>query len=394
MNILQINTRYIGGGGAAAIANLLHKSINKQDGINSRFLYGRGYSDDNKAIKIANEFESYISAGATRIIGKELNRSISTSIKKEIDNSDIIHIHNLHGYYIDYESLINYIVEKKKKVIWTLHDTWGFTGRCAFTFGCDKWKYGCGNCRNLNIYPTTKRDLSDKLFIKKKEIFTKLDREKTILVTPSIWLKRLVEESYLSKYRIEVINNGVEESKFIDVDKEILRRELDIPTNRKIVLFVAADPNDERKGIKYILDIIKKVSDDFLFISIGKKINYQSDKFIQLGYISDRNKLYKVYSASDVFIIPSLDDNFPTTVLEAFANGVPVVGFDSGGIKEQIIEGVNGEIVYKRKDTEIINSLNKVIKDNTLSTKKKIIDEFNKKYTQTIFVNKNLKLYE
>ncbi|WP_418223286.1 glycosyltransferase [Clostridium isatidis] len=394
MNILHINTRYIGGGGAASIANLLHNEINKQEGMKSRFLYGRGESNDPNSVKISYEFESYISAGITRVFGESLNRRLSKRAKKEIDNADIIHIHNLHGYYVNYENLIDYIVEKDKKVVWTLHDTWAFTGRCAFTFGCEKWKTGCGNCKNLSIYPTTKRDVSDRLWIKKKNLFTRLNKEKAIFVTPSEWLKGLVKESFLKEYKVEVINNGVEKSNFLDIDKSILRKQFNLPLDKKIVLFVAADPNDERKGVKYILDILDKADDNTLFVSMGKKIDIENEKLIQLGYISDRKAIYKVYRMSDVFVIPSLDDNFPTTVLEAFANGVPVIGFDSGGIIEQIVNGINGYLVCNKDSSNLHEKIKSAIDEKEINQlEERVITIFNRRYDLKNFICNYIKLY-
>lgn len=395
MKILTINTRYIGGGGAASIANLLHHSINESSEMSSMFLYGRGFSDDCNSIKIAKEYESYISAGVTRVLGRELNKGLSNIIKKEIDNSDIIHLHNLHGYYINYEQLIDYIVEKDKKIIWTLHDTWCFTGRCAFTFGCDKWKYGCGNCPNKKVYPATNIDISNKLWIKKKKIFNKINKEKVIFITPSIWMQKLVKESFLKGYPVEVINNGVEESKFKLSDKNAIRKELNLPIDKKIVLFVAADPNDNRKGIKYILELLNKVNDDIVFVSMGKSIDINSEKLIQLGYKSNRDDIYKIYRASDVFVIPSLDDNFPTTVIEAFANGIPVVGFNTGGIKEQIINGINGFITENKTSAELLEKINLVLEKQNKKeiTEFDILNNFHNKYTLEIFKNSYRNIY-
>jgi putative colanic acid biosynthesis glycosyltransferase len=395
MRILHLNTRYVGGGGAAAIANLLHNEINKQPKMKSKFLYGRGESNEINSIKISFEFESYISAGSTRVFGKSLNRRIPKEVKKEIDNADIIHIHNLHGYYINYESLINYIVEKDKKVIWTLHDTWAFTGRCAFTFGCEKWKSGCGNCINLNIYPTTKRDISDKLWINKKKLFNKLNKDKTVIVTPSNWLGELVKESYLKDFKIKVINNGIEESKFSNVDRRILRKELGLPLDKKIILFVAADPNDKRKGIKYILDIIDNFNNDIIFVSMGKKINIENKRLIQIGYKVNKSDIYKVYRASDIFVIPSVDDNFPTTVLESFANGTPVIGFNSGGIKEQILDGENGYLVNSKDSLDLYRKItNLVYSDRIKDFEVEALNSFNNKYKFNIFKQKYIELYK
>lgn len=394
MNVLHINTRYIGGGGAASIANILHNEINKQKGMKSRFLYGRGKSNDTNSMKIATEFESYISAGMTRLFGKELNRGLSKKVKNEIDNSDVIHIHNLHGYYVNYESLINYIIEKDKQVIWTLHDTWVFTGRCAFTFGCDKWKRGCGDCKNLSVYPSTKNDLSDKLWINKKTLFTKLNKEKTIFITPSEWLRGLVRESFLKNYKVEVINNGVEESDLLDIKKDILRKEFNLPLDKKVVLFAAADPNDERKGVKYILDILDKVDNNMVFVSMGKKIGIRNDRLIQLGYISNRKDIYKIYRASDVFVITSLDDNFPTTVLEAFANGIPVIGFNTGGIKEQLQAGC-GKLVENKSCDYLKSVLEEVLSSEENLERMSLVakERFNTNYTINTFIGKYKDLY-
>lgn len=395
MNILHINTNYLCGGGAASIAKLLHNEINKKEGMTSKFLYGRGGANDPNAVKIVFDFESYISAAATRVFGSSLNRGLTKKAKTEIDNADIIHIHNLHGYYLNYESLINYIVEKDKKVVWTLHDTWAFTGRCAFTSGCEKWKYGCGNCKYLSVYPATKKDISDKLWIKKMKLFTRLNKEKTIFVSPSDWLKHLVEKSFLKDYKIEVINNGVEKSYILNIDKNELRKKLKLPLDKKIVLFVAADANDERKGIKYILDILDEIDESMVFISMGKKIELTSNKLIQLGYISNRKDIYEVYRASDVFVIPSLDDNFPTTVLEAFANGIPVIGFNTGGISEQICKNT-GIVVSDISSIELKRSIICLLKDDkklqyfSNSSIKKFLDY----YTLDILISKYLMAYK
>lgn len=396
MKILTINTRYIGGGGAASIANLLHNSINKSDKMSSVFIYGRGESNDVNSIKITPEYESYISAAYMRIFGKELNRDLSINIKREIDRCDIVHLHNLHGYYVNYEKLIDYIVLKDKRVVWTLHDTWAFTGRCAFTFGCEKWKIGCGNCPRKDIYPSTNRDLSDKLWVKKNKLLNKLNKEKTILITPSIWLKNLVKQSFFSDYKVEVINNGVEESNILEIKKSEIRKELKLPTDKNIILFVAADPNDKRKGMKYILDILNKVDENTIFVSMGKKIDIESNKLIQLGYKSSREEIYKIYRSSDLFVIPSLDDNFPTTVIEAFTNGIPVVGFNTGGIKEQIIDGLNGFITNEKSSEELLDKIQMVLHKLKIKEMREIdiLSDFKNKYTIEKFVNSYSNVYK
>lgn len=360
MNILQINTRYIGGGGAANIANGIHKYINNNTNNKSTFLFGRGKaSNSDNASKISNGINVIISVFATRLLGEQFN-VYNNEIDKYIDEADVIHIHNLHGYYINYEELINKIIEKDKKVIITLHDMWLITGRCGYAFQCDKWMNKCGNCINKDIYPKTFIDKSRQLVEKKQNIFLKLNPDKTILVTPSIWLKKQLEETYLSKFNIKVISNGVEDI-YIEDDKYMIRKKLGFDNNKKYILFVAADLNNKWKGIDYILDIIDRVDDDIRFVSVGKNIKFNNDKLIQLGYISDKKCLYSIYKACDLYINTSLGETFSLTTVEAQANGLPALAFELGPLKDIIDIGVNGDLVQIKNRDELVKSINRLL---------------------------------
>ena len=341
MKILTINTRYIGGGGAAYIANTLHKEINKIDGYSSTFLYGRGIDGDSKSKRIIYPRMDYISALSYRLFAKEIN--LNKDFEEDIKNCDIVHLHNIHGYYLDYVKLFKLLKKYNKKIVWTLHDMWPITGRCGYSFGCEKWKEECGKCKNKKVYPISIIDRSKKELEIKRKIIGSIDKDNMTIVTPSKWLANMCKESYLNKFNIIDIPNGIDHTE-VEESKEKLREKYSLSKEDKVILFVAADTKDERKGIKYILDIIPNCN-DYTFISIGKKIeNIEFHNFIQLGYISDRTKINEIYSMADVFVIPSLDENFPTTVLEAFANSTPVVGFNIGGIPEQIDKNV-GNVV-------------------------------------------------
>lgn len=151
--------------------------------------------------------------------------------------------------------------------------------------------------------------------------------------------------------------------------------------DKKIVLFVAADPSDERKGIKYVLDILGELDEKIIFVSMGKKINANSNKLIQLGYKSSRDDIYKVYRASDIFVITSIDDNFPTTVLEAFANEIPAIGFAKGGIREQIVDQT-GIIVDSFESEDLIEAISSLLNDSrkldfySSNARKRFISEY------------------
>lgn len=391
MKILTINTRYIGGGGAAYIANTLHHEINKIKGYSSTFLYGRGIDGDIKSKRIIYPNMDYISALSYRLFAKEIN--FNKCIEEEIKECDIVHLHNIHGYYIDYVKLFKLLKKYNKKIVWTLHDMWPITGRCGYSFGCEKWKEKCGKCVNKKVYPVSMIDRSKKELEIKRKIIGSIDKDNMTIVTPSKWLANMCKESYLNKFKIIDIPNGIDHTE-VEISKEKLREKYNLSKEDKVILFVAADTKDERKGIKYILDIIPSCN-DYTFVSIGKKIeNIEFHNFVQLGYISDRTKINEIYSMADVFVIPSLDDNFPTTVLEAFANYTPVVGFNIGGIPEQIdnsvgkiVENINSNelqesIVYILKNEEVlnkysINSRNKFLTEYTLNLfVKRYIDEY------------------
>lgn len=386
MKILTINTRYIGGGGAAYIANTLHQEINKLDGYSSTFLYGRGIDGDENSKRIIYPKMDYLSALSYRLFAKEIN--FNKNIEEEIKNCDVVHLHNIHGYYINYVKLFKLLKKYNKKIIWTLHDMWPITGRCGFSFGCEKWKDACGQCKNKKVYPISIVDRSKKELENKRKVIGSIDKGNMTIVTPSKWLANMCKDSYLSKFNIIDIPNGIEHKK-VKISKDELRKKYNLLKEDKVILFVAADTKDERKGIKYILDIIPKCK-EYTFISIGKKIeNIEFNNFIQLGYISDRTKINEIYSMADVFVIPSLDDNFPTTVLESFANSTPVVGFNVGGIPEQV-DNLVGKIVRNINSEDLQKSIIDVLKNKEIlneyssESRRKFLNE----YTLELFVDR------
>lgn len=389
MKILTINTRYIGGGGAAYIANILHRKINEVDGYSSTFLYGRGIEGDENSFRITYPKMDYLSALSYRIIAREIN--INKNIEKYIMECDVVHLHNIHGYYINYVKLFKLLKRYNKKIVWTLHDMWPITGRCAYSFGCNRWKDNCGECKNKKSYPVSLIDRSEKELKLKREVIGSIDSNNMTIVTPSNWLGNLCKESYLNKFNIEVIPNGIEYEEVKETNEQ-LRGKYNIDINKKVVLFVAADTKDERKGIKYILDIIPQCK-DYLFVSIGKEIEgIKYDNFVQLGYISNRNEINGIYKMADVFVIPSLDENFPTTVLESFANGTPVVGFNTGGIPEQIREK-RGIIVSEINSNDLVLAIDRILNDkNNYYNECKVA--FDEEYNLNVFIERYLKVFK
>lgn len=376
MKLLMINTEFYRGG-AAQIARTLYQSLNKGDKIICNFAYGRGERvEDQKVFKFTFLPEIYFHAFLTRVAGIQgygswfSTKRLEKFILKE--KFDLIHLHNFHGYYLNLD-FIKFLERINIPVVWTLHEGWPMTGRCAYWFGCCQWKIGCEKCPDLKRYPKTYWDSSFFMWRKKKEYFS--SNWNPIIVCPSQWLADRVKESFLNKYQVKIISNAMDIEIFKPKDRDFIRKKFGIYTKKRVVLSIAADLQDERKGIKYFLKSLKHIkSENLMIITLGKKLNFGSNIEInnieikQLGYIKDRNKISEVYNIADIFCISSLDDNFPTTVLEALACGVPVVGFHVGGIPEQVTEDCG--IIVKPKDTEALGrALEKLLNDDELRRK-------------------------
>ncbi|MCL0061597.1 glycosyltransferase family 4 protein [Thermodesulfovibrionales bacterium] len=386
MKILTINTEFFRGG-AALVARTLHNALNESSRFSSYFAYGRGPKvNKEKVFKFVWQLEVYFHAFLTRITGLQgygswfSTKRFQKFILKE--NFDLIHLHNFHGYYLDL-SFIKFLGKLNIPIIWTLHDGWPITGRCAYFFECNHWKIGCGNCSNLSWYPKTYFDSSAFMWKRKKEYFT--SEWNPIIVCPSQWLAEQIKKSYLNKYQTKVIPNGVNTEIFRPKDKINNKKELGISSGKKIILTIAADLKDERKGIKYFFNSLKKLdTKNYLVLTVGKKIDKLTNfpfEIRQFGYISNQNFLADIYNIADIFCITSLDENFPITVLESMACGTPVVGFKTGGIIEQVTD--NCGILVEPKNTEqLAEAMEKILKDEErrkkfgLNCRKRVLENY------------------
>jgi glycosyltransferase involved in cell wall biosynthesis len=273
--------------------------------------------------------------------------------KIEDYNPDIIQLHNIHGYYLNIEVLFEYLARSGKPVAWTLHDCWAFTGHCSYFdyAGCDKWKTGCFDCPQKGDYPASLlRDGSSWNYKKKKELFTSVRMMR--LIAPSHWLAGLVGQSFLSRYPIHVIPNGI--------DLEAFRPTLgglplpNVPEGTRVLLGVAGTW-DRRKGLDYLLRLARDLGPGVRVALLGlsdAQRNNLPENVLDLGRTSDVRRLAQIYTAADAFVNPTLEDNFPTTNLEALACGTPIVTFATGGSVESVDETC-GRIVPKG-DTEAL----------------------------------------
>lgn len=395
MKVLQINS-VCGVGSTGRIATDLYKVL-EEHGHKCKIAYGRGNApEDIDTIKIGTNFDNYLHVFKTRMFDEHGFGSVDAT-KKFIEevkkyDPDIIHLHNIHGYYINIEILFEYLREANKPVIWTLHDCWAFTGHCAyFDFvGCDKWKYGCEKCPQKSAYPTSKTKDNSKLnYEKKKKIFTSINN--MTIVTPSNWLANLVKESFLGEYNVEVINNGIDLDVFKPTESNF-RKKYDVQ-DKFIILGVASDWS-ERKGLKYFIELEQKLSEQYKIVIVGvnkKQKDELSKNIISITRTNNPKELAEIYTSADLFVNPTLEDNFPTTNIESIACGTPVITFETGGSSESI-NNKCGFIVKEKNTIEIKNGI-KQLKENQISTNEcmkhaKNYDKY-KRYRDYIFLYNN-----
>ena len=253
---------------------------------------------------------------------------------------DLLWLHNIHGYYINYELLFEWIKSHPEmEVKWTLHDCWTFTGHCShFTFvKCYKWKTHCENCPQKKRYPTSLfLDRCSQNFERKKQAFTGV--KNMTLITPSKWLADLVKQSFLKEYPVVVRYNTIDANVFKPTPSDF--REKYGLQNKKIVLGVAS-VWDERKGLDDFLWLADKLDDSYQIVLVGlsqKQLERLPKNVIGIASTNSPQELAEIYTAADVFVNPTYEDNYPTTNLEAQACGTPVITYRTGGSPESVPE--------------------------------------------------------
>lgn len=378
MRVLQINSvgEY---GSTGKIATDIAKVL-ESSGNESLIAYAR-YNEPVgvKSIRISSDLDVKIHGALARILDcsgfaskLETRRAIKEFKKYD---PDIIQLHNIHGYYLNAPMLFNYLKRSGKPVVWTLHDCWPFTGHCAYfdytTTGnhkpCDKWKTGCKNCPNIKEYPASMLlDRSKQNYRRKKEIFTGVSN--LTLVAPSEWLAEKVKESYLCDYDVKVINNGIDTLKIKPTSNQYAMDFKDKnDLNNKFIVLGMASVWEPRKGLDDFLKIAARTSDeDIRFIIVGlsdDQISSLPKNVVGISRTNNIDELLSIYTLSNVLLNTTLDDNYPTTNLEARACGTPVITYKTGGSPESA--GKNAIVVEKGDINKVVETI-KGLKDETI----------------------------
>lgn len=281
------------------------------------------------ALRKLMDGEGYGSAAATRRLIAEMRAF----------QPDVIHLHNLHGCYLNLRVLMRYLAAQSAPVVWTLHDCWPFTGHCAyFDFvGCSKWRGGCHDCPQQSGYPICiGLDGSRRNYRHKKALFTSLPD--VTFVAPCEWIKQPLRQSFLGGYPVRVIPNGVNRQVFFPVESGLRQRYL--LEGRRVVLAVASEW-DERKGLRYLIEAAARLGERYRFVIIGlskEQAKALPEAMLGLTHTENARELAAWYSAADCFANPTMEDNMPMVNLEALACGTPVAVFRTGGCPEAVDE--------------------------------------------------------
>jgi len=365
MKILQLNS-VCGVGSTGRIAADLY-NISIEHGYKSKVAFGRGQSNSVPAedsVKIGGDFGVNLHALMTRITdrtGFYSSRATKTFINRirEFD-PDIVHLHNIHGYYINIEILFNYLTLSNKPVVWTLHDCWAFTGHCAhFDYlGCEKWKSGCSNCTQKSLYPASLlMDNSAFNFKRKKELFSAV--KNMVVVAPSNWLASLVKKSFLKERSVQIINNGVDLDVFKRTESGVREK---YGLNNKYIILGVANIWGDRKGFEDFLELAEQLDDDYRIILTGiseKMRKRLPGNIVGISRTNNIRELAEIYSAADVFVNPTFEEVFGLVNIEALACGTPVITYNTGGSTECIDETC-GIVVEKNNIVELKNAIMKV----------------------------------
>ena len=264
-------------------------------------------------------------------------------VLRQLPQTDVLNLHWIAGF-LDYRDFFRQL-PPSLPVVWTLHDMNAFTGGCHYDENCGKFRLQCGGCPQLDS--SEPQDLSRQIWLRKHEAFSFPVAQQLQLVTPSRWLAEEAKKSALfSKRVVSVIPNGINIENFQPRDRRLAREMHGIPSKAKTILFVADSAGEKRKGLKILVEALKELEnpEQYFFAIIGGGLSGQEfgGRFKALGFFEDEAALSFVYSAADVFVIPSLQDNLPNTAVEALACGLPTIGSNVGGIPEVVRNGETG----------------------------------------------------
>jgi glycosyltransferase involved in cell wall biosynthesis len=287
---------------------------------------------------------------------------------RQLPECDVLNLHWIAGF-ADYRSFLAPALGRFP-VVWTLHDMNPFTGGCHFSYGCFRYRESCGLCPQLGA--TNQADLSAQLWKLKYRALERVDPSQLHIVAPSQWMATEVKKSrILGRFPISVIPYSLSTDEFVPRERETARSAISIPQDAKVLLFVSDVTENRRKGFSQLVETLTHLTDipGLFLLSLGRgtpAFQVSDVQHVHLQHIGDDRLLALVYSAADLFVIPSLQDNLPNTVLESMACGTPVVGFDVGGIPDMVRPGKTGLLAPAGDVNALLVAISQLLHDHEM----------------------------
>lgn len=393
-NVAIINNGAKGSTGRIAIN--LHNTLLSQ-GYSSKFCYGRGILSDNDTwYLIQSSFDLKAHAFRSRLTGcqgfysKKPTRKLLNMF--DIWDIDTIFIVSIHGYYICEELLYKYVSYKNISLVHTMIDEYAFTGKCAYTNGCKRYKIGCGNCPHKSEYPASYLlDGSKKVYNMKQKAYASLNH--SLFVGPEFVVNQAKQSPLFKHIRTEILDEAIDTSIYFPRDCSNLKKKLGIDESKLIITCVAPYNGEasDRKGVRYFIELAKtfEYNERFVFVQVGfldEDKSYLPSNYIPIGFLEDEDLLAYYFSLGDLFVFPSLQDTMPNACLDSLACGTPILCFNISGMP-YLADTPIGQYVTPRN----VNELHEVVSHTSkkdINTISKCRDYAMKRYDSTVYNNK------
>jgi len=396
LSIVHINTHDLLGGASKVAGRLVEHQ--RQTGHNASLLVGQVQANSPFSTKFDAEPDPLLREPCWQqgLLYYDLQGSHHLWEHPLVKSADLLHLHNLHGDYFNPYSLL--LLSSVKPLVWTLHDMQAFTGHCAHSFSCERWKTGCGHCPDLTTYPRLAMDSTARLWQDKKQLYDRIDLQ---IVTPSQWLGNKVKDSMLGGKSCITIHNGVDSTIFQPVDKSGMRSALGIPETAVLIGGAAHEGvfANPWKGGAYTFAALEALTAsrvDWYFLNMGDGSVSPHPRVVNIPFVENEEDVAKLLASLDIFLFPSLAENCPLVVLEAMSAGVPVVAFATGGVPELVRDGVDGYVVEYRNRDRFNQALLQLCQSVTLrhemgiNSRARVRDYF----SMEAFGNRYLELYQ
>jgi len=329
-------------GGGSKLTYRLHDGLQRRHGVDSTLAVGKKHRDDETVHELGSlPGERYLTYGIERALSLDgFGSPSSLRFQRLIDEDvDLVHLHNVHGYYFN---LLNVrLLPDDLPVVWTFHDMWPVTGNCVHSYDCDRFQSACGNCPQLDSYPPLWLDTTRLLLAVKKRL---LPHERLHVAVPSAWMERQTRASTIPYDPVTHVPNGIDTEQFRPVDSVAARDRFDIDNDR-VVLFSAGNLTDPNKGLSDLLETLGSVGpDEVTLLALGRGSvppeSVPAGCTVRAPGFLSQSEMVLAYNAADVTVVPSYGESFCLTATESMACETPVVGYDVGGLGEQLTDRV------------------------------------------------------